>query len=211
MNVCAGMFIAELFYDQADAKPAAVSAGSCKALPVLVLLTGMIIAGYPEKNAEWCLWSDYLKILGAKIFFPGAELSRTWGSVGTTLMLLGMLYLPPLQASLSHPFLVWMGKVSFSIFLIHSFLVRSVFCWMLYGYSAPVETIGEDGTVHVGRLKPASGLNILIICCIFFPLLYLLGHLWAVHVESRCTELAQWLEDRMTGKDSHLDRVVIPQ
>ena len=135
MNVCAGMFIAELFYDQADAKPAAVSAGSCKALPVLVLLTGMIIAGYPEKNAEWCLWSDYLKILGAKIFFPGAELSRTWGSVGTTLMLLGMLYLPPLQASLSHPFLVWMGKVSFSIFLIHSFLVRSVFCWMLYGYN----------------------------------------------------------------------------
>lgn len=211
MNVCAGMFIVELYYDQADTKPTTVSPSFRKALPILVLVAGMIIAGYPEKNAEWCLWSKYLKILGAKIFFPGTELSRSWGSVGTSLMLIGILYLPPLQASLSHPFLVWMGKVSFSIFLIHSFLVRSVFCWMLYGYSVPVETIGEDGTVHVGRLPPAKGINLFIICCIFFPLLYSMGHLWTAHVESRCTELAQWLEDRTAGKDTQLDRAVIPK
>lgn len=211
MNVCAGMFIVELFYDQADAKPTTVSPSLRRALPILVLIAGMIIAGYPEKNAEWCLWSKYLKVLGAKIFVPGAELSRAWGSVGTSLMLLGILYLPPLQASLSHPFLVWMGKVSFSIFLIHSFLIRSVFCWMLYGYSVPVETTGEDGTIHVGHLPPAKGINLLIICCIFFPLLYFMGHLWTAHVESRCTELAQWLEDRMVGKDTHLDRAAIPK
>lgn len=210
MNVCAGMFIVELFYDQLDANPTPVSPGFSRALPILVLVAGMIIAGYPEKNAEWCLWSKYLKVFGAKIF-PGAELSRTWGSVGTSLMLLGILYLPPLQASLSHPFLVWMGKVSFSIFLIHSLLVRSVFCWMLYGYAEPVETIGEDGTVHVGRLPPAKGINLFIICGIFFPLLYFLGNLWTIYVESRCTELAQWLEARMAGNDTQLDKAVIPQ
>lgn len=211
MNVCAGMFIVELFYDQADAKPSSISPGLAKALPILVLIAGLIIAGYPEKNAEWCLWSNYLTILGTKIFRSGAELSRNWGSIGTSLILVGILFLPPLQAFLSHPILIWMGKVSYSVFLIHSFLVRSVFCWMLYGYSVPLETIANDGTVHVGWIPPATGINLVVILCFFFPLLYLVAHLWTIHVESRCTELTQWLEDRMTGKDTQLDRVIIPK
>lgn len=211
MNICAGMFIVELYYDQAEAKPSSISPGLAKALPILVLIAGLIIAGYPEKNAEWCLWSNHLTILGTMIFRSGAELSRNWGSIGTSLVLAGILYLPPLQAGLSHPFLIWMGKVSYSVFLIHTFLVRSVFCWVLYGNAPPPESIGEDGSIHIGWLPAATGINLWMIILTFFPFLYFVANLWTSHVESRCTELTQWLEDQLIGNDTQLDRVTIPK
>ncbi len=213
MNVSAGMYIVELFYDQVDAdQPVGASQYSLStALPMLLLVSGMIIAGYPEKNAEWAFWSNYLKNLGAQLFRPGSELSRNWGSIGTSLILVGLLYLPAAQAFLSHPFLCWMGKVSFSVFLIHSFLIRSVFSWMLYGCSVPLETIGEDGRVHVGRLPAANGINLMVMYTIFFPLLYFAAHLWTNHVESRCAELAEWVEDRITDTNDLQDRALIPK
>lgn len=211
MNASAGIFLAELFYDQADAEIPIESSNNSGLLPTLTLLSGMIIAGFPEKNADWCFWSNYLKAVGIKLFGLSSELSRSWSSIGTSMMLVGLLYLPTAQAFLSHPGLVWMGKVSFSVFLIHSMLIRSVFCWMLYANSVPLETVDEDWNLHISKLLPATGINLLFTYAIFFPLLYLSAHFWTNYVESRCTDLARWVEDRMAGNGQPDMVVLLPK
>lgn len=235
MNASAGIFLVELFYDhhQAQAQAAAdaetlTTTGSSSSsssiysskllpIPTLTLLSGMIIAGFPEKNADWCFWSQCLTAIGTKLFGPAADLSRQWSSIGTSMILFGLLYLPTAQSFLSHPVLVWMGKVSFSVFLIHSMLIRSLFCWMLYTKSSSVlpykkMVVVDNGNdkeedwnnLHSssgigGKLPPATGIHLLLTYVVFFSLLYLSAHLWMNYVESRCMDLARWIEGRMGG------------
>lgn len=210
MNVSAGMFIAELHYDQANSKPSLTSSKLSIAAPILALIVGMIMAGYPEDNPSRCFWSYGLRIIGSKIFRQRAELSRNWGSVGASVILAAILFLPSVKAFLSTPFLVWTGKISFAIFLIHSFLVRSVFCPMLYWHSSLPENRASGENNGARHLKHASGINLFIISCIFFPFLYFMAQIWSTHVESRCEKLAQAIEDRMLGKDLPADKGVLP-
>lgn len=48
-------------------------------------------------------------------------------------------------------------------------------------------------------LPPATGINLFVTYLIFFPLLYLSAHLWMHYIESRCTDLGRWVENRMGG------------
>lgn len=200
MNISAGMFIAELSYDQSDLKPFLGNSKLSKAVPIAVLVVGIIVAGYPERHPEWCSWSNSLRIIGMNIFRPGAELSRNWGSVGASLILVGILFWPSAKTFLAHPLLVWTGKVSFAVFLIHSFLIRSLFCSMLYTHSTPPNDIDPGKTTNAHSLQRAHGLNLITISLIFFPFLYLMAHLWSTHVESRCDQISQLVEDWMTGQ-----------
>lgn len=207
MNISAGMFIAELFYDRIDSKPLLANPKLSKAVPIATLVVGIIVAGYPETHPEWCFWSNTLKIIGTKIFSKGAEQSRQWGSVGASLIMVGILFMPSAKTFLAHPFLVWMGKVSFSVFLIHSFLVRSVFCSMLYWHSTLPENRGSGKTTHA---QPAKGLNLAIISGVFFPFLYFMAQQWSSYVESRCDKIAQLMEDWILGETVQAEKVVLP-
>ena len=203
MNVSAGILLAELLFDQEDAPSQLISCHYFRAFRILLMAAGILISGYPEANAQWSTWSSLLQDLGNKIFCPGTELSRSWGSIGATLIMLGVLYSPTLQHGLSHPILVWMGKVSFAVFLIHSLLLRSVLCWMLFCFStAPPDLTDEEGNVHTMPLPRVGGFGLVIVIAIFFPIVYLCSHLWSTHVEPRCNQITQWIEDRMMDQDT---------
>ena len=210
MNISAGMFIAELFYDQSDSKPFLGNSKLSKAVPIAVLVVGIIVAGYPESHPEWCSWSDSLRIIGINIFRPGAELSRNWGSIGASLILVGILFWPSAKKFLAHPLLVWTGKVSFAVFLIHSFLIRSLFCSMLYICSSPPNDVDSGKITNAQSLQRARGLNLIIISLMFFPFLYLMAQLWSTHVESRCDQISQLIEDWMTGQAIQAGNVGLP-
>ena len=211
MNVSAGMYLAEVFFDQAEEEEKMSEPRSPWTLwPTLLLAAGLVIAGYPEDHTDWTAWSLFLQNLGESLFRDVPELSRKWGSVGGSFIILGVMYLPAVQHALSHRFLVWMGKVSFSVFLIHSFLIRSVLCWMLFWHAEAPEWEEEDGTVMVGRLPHVRGLRCAIIITVFFAITYYFAHLWTLHVESRCAQVVQWVEDRMSSEDPQVGRNINP-
>ncbi len=211
MNVSAGMFLAEMFFDQAETEEEdSEPQSSWKLWPTLLLAAGLVIAGYPEDHTDWTAWSLFLQNLGQTLFRDVPELSRKWGSVGGSFIILGVMYLPAVQRALSHRFLVWMGKVSFSVFLIHSFLIRSVLCWMLFWNSEAPEWEEEDGTIMVGRLPHVRGFSCAVIIGIFFVIVYYFAHLWTLYVETRCAQVVQWIEDRMSSEDPQLGRAIPP-
>lgn len=211
MNVSAGIFLAEVYFDQAeDEEKDPEPLSQWKFWPTLLLAAGLVTAGYPEDHTDWTAWSFFLQNLGETLFRDVPELSRKWGSVGGSFIILGVMYLPAVQYALSHRFLVWMGKVSFSVFLIHSFLIRSVLCWMLFWNSEAPEWEEEDGTVMVGGLPHVRGFRCAIIIAIFFTIVYYMAHLWTLYVESRCAQAVQWIEDKMSSEDPQSGRIVNP-
>lgn len=203
MNVSAGILLAELLFNQDDTPSQFISSRHFRIFRMFLVATGILIAGYPETNAEWTTWSSSLQILGRNIFRPDTELSRSWGSVGATLIMLGVLYSPTIQHGLSHPILVWMGKVSFAVFLIHSLLLRSVLCWMLFRFStAPPDMADEEGNIHTMPLPRAGGIGLVVAIAVFFPVVYLYSYLWSIYVEPRCNQLTEWVEDHMVDSDA---------
>ena len=211
MNVSAGMFLAEMYFDQADAEEqSSEDPKSWTVWSSLLLTVGLVIAGYPEDHTDWTAWSLFLQNLGQTLFRDVPELSRKWGSVGGTFIILGVMYLPAVQRTLSNRYLVWMGKVSFSVFLIHSLLIRSVLCWMLFWNSEAPEWEEEDGTIMVGRLPHIRGFACAIIIAIFFAIVYYFAHLWTLYVETRCAQVVQWIEDRMSSEETSPGRAINP-
>ena len=202
MNVATGMFLAELLTDSTHSSSLTKSSKSCpsllsKILPPLTLFFGLIVAGFPEKNPSWTVWSHVLDRIGLRIFFTNSELDRDWGSVGGGLILLGTLYTPSAKAVLGHKGLVWMGKVSYSVFLIHTALIRSLLCWMLYHGVEADRVVDEEGVISKGRLRHRMGAGMVVSLIVFFVLLYPAAWAWWRWVEAACGRAVAWLEERM--------------
>lgn len=206
MNVASGMLLAELLTDATQSlsptkTPQHYASLLSKGLPPLVLLIGLIVAGFPEKNPSWTKWSHVLDRIGLRIFFTNVELDRDWGSVGGGLILLGTLYTPFAKSALSHRWLVWMGKVSYSIFLIHTALIRSVLCWMLYNGVERSRTMDDDGVISKGRLRHRMGAGMVASLAVFFVLLYPVAWAWNRWVEAACGRVVAWVEERMFAEE----------
>ena len=181
-----------------------------KILPPLIILLGCIIAGYPEKNPNWAPWSHYLNYIGSHIFKAKSELSRCWASVGSSLILLGCLYSPHAKSALSHPYLVWMGKVSFSVFLIHGFLIKSFLCWLLYWNSRAPTLMNDDGEQYMGWLPHPRGPRLALSLLAFFAVLYPAAWVWYVYVETACGRAVGWIEEQLLEEDFKTNRPLVP-
>ena len=213
MNIGAGILLAELLTDMsASASPSSIfsSRPYTRILPPLIIFIGCIIAGFPEKNPNWVTWSAYLNRLGSDIFKAKTEFSRNWGSVGSSLILLGCLYSPHAKAGLSHPYLVWMGKVSFSIFLIHGFLIKSFLCWMLYWNAEAPSMVDDEGSQYTGWLPHVRGPKLAFSLLAFFAVLYPLAWGWYFYVESACGRAVQWVEEWMLDEEFKTPRPLVP-
>ena len=217
MNIAAGVFLACLLHEVPLASspmlPSSPSSSSFSSessawiifrrfAPAVAILLGVLFSSYPEKNAGWTTWSHLLQTVGTKIFYSANEMSRDWSSIGALFIMLGTLYSQRAQWVLSNTILVWMGKVSFGVFLLHSMLIRSLLCWMLYYGKKPQKIRKEDGMLAFGYLQHRDGLAMWVAIAVFFAILYAFAWLWYVHVESWCGRICQKMEDAMFDKDA---------
>jgi peptidoglycan/LPS O-acetylase OafA/YrhL len=114
---------------------------------------------------------------------------------------------PILRKFLSHPYAVFLGSISFPMYLIHSFMMRSFATWVMYGLlpSAP----GLIARYGVGR--PPIGFQVIIGGLVdvlalsgCLALLMYLSTVWRDRLDSLCVSFAWWVEQVMTGKKSLL-------
>ena len=99
---------------------------------------------YPGSFAEAASWSTWLRDF-ATAYFPHDThdaIDRAYGSLGGILLVLGILISPHARWALSRPALLWLGKVSFAIYLVHGMFLRTIFAWLLH-LGQSVEAITE--------------------------------------------------------------------
>jgi len=163
--------------------------------PILIVI-GLFIASYPADKAETVGWSAQLhKIHG--IFPPGSFLPKRYTALGVDTCIVAIFISPALRELLSTRVFLWLGKVSFAVYLTHGTLLRTVLTWMLYG---TISTATEPPKNEKGepiwlqrRPWPVMAISIPVWLC----LVYTIAYLWTVHVDGWCARLTAKLEQKV--------------
>lgn len=190
-----GMFLADLsnhpsaieFAQKHDLVTAAIS-------PV-VIFTGLIMASYPEGKPEYALWSTQLHTLLIAILPDKADVPRFSSGLGLEFISLGILYNPPLKNLLSNRHLLWLGKNSFAVYLLHGTMLRVFLTWMLFGVTLPADTTDDAGLPVQGPAMEMRGPVVQALCIpIWFVGLYAVANYWTRYVDPFCARTTQRLE-----------------
>lgn len=165
------------------------------AIPLAIF--GLYLCSFPNEFADFAPWSSQLLALGNRIV-PGTDLGRFWPGIGAQLLAFAILFSPQLKGLLSHPAFLWLGKVSFPIYLLHGPLMRSVLAWMLFArekYYQKEQMSESEGIYTIERLSLPSTITFLFVLPVFWCFLLAVAHFWAVKVEPCFGWATKQLED----------------
>lgn len=165
-------------------------------LTLVLLFIGLLFCSYPEHDAEFVPWSNALLSLSKYIFPPNhPDTPRFYTGLGLTLISLAIHFSDISKTILSNKYLLWAGKNSFAVYLLHGTLIRTILVWMLYGISAPKDTVGADGSVKAApHLTLGSPLWFWICIPIWFCILYYIANLWTTYVDTWAGTITKKLE-----------------
>lgn len=124
------------------------------------------------------------------------ELRWAYSYVGGLLLILSIHFTPRLRQVLSFRYAVFYGSISFPVYLIHSFLMRTVLVWVVYGL------IPESPWLIRAVLNT-------IAFVVWMTLLTYLSVLWRDKVDVSTGVFTQWVEDIMVGKKTILGSIAI--
>ena len=94
---------------------------------------------FPSQFQTWAPWSNFLLEWFNRVSPENAELSRFWPTIGAQLLCLTVVLSPNIRRGLSHPWLLWLGKVSCPLYLLHGSFMRSLLSWLLFAGEHLVE------------------------------------------------------------------------
>ncbi|KAJ5831953.1 hypothetical protein N7474_000264 [Penicillium riverlandense] len=173
-----------------------------KALSIPLTLAGLLIASYPGEHPEWAQWSNIMLKVAHYAFPPDVNIGKRYTAVGVDMIILAIYLSPSTKEFLASRLLLWLGKQSFAVYLIHGTMLRVVLVWMLYGITGqPWEgpEAGTDDDRDWIQLRPPWVVAISI--PIWIALVYALASLWTAYVDPFCARLTQKLEDCMFQND----------
>jgi len=160
---------------------------------------------YPSSYAEAASWSLWLRDFATDYFPPEANfaLERMYGSLGGILLIIGILISPHARWALSRPPLLWLGKVSFAIYLIHGMFLRTVFAWALHlGHSKQTMTEhspnGEE--YQVQRYPLPGSFQCAFATAIMGACVGVASHFWHMRLEPVFARITAKLEEIVKGK-----------
>jgi len=160
-----------------------------------LILFGLLVASYPEHKPEWMPWSNFMLQLSKRIFPHDPETPRFYSGIGLEFIAVGIHLSPAIKNALSNKYLLWFGKNSFAVYLIHGTLLRTVLVYMYYGFFAPGDMIKENGErVRLPNLKLCGRFRFWFWLPIWFVGMYYCAHLWTKHVDPFCARLTAKLE-----------------
>lgn len=162
-------------------------------VPPVLMFIGLWVASYPEDHADWAGWSQQLKDFSTYILLMKQDTARFYTGLGMDFICVAIFLSPTLKDVLSSKYLLWLGKNSFAVYLIHGTLIRTVLTWCMYGMTIPAkvekEVEGKMTLVQGPGLKHGGYVYMTIFIPLFFCLLYFLANLWTSHVDPLC---ARW-------------------
>ncbi len=170
--------------------------------PILIII-GFLLASYPENMPEWRPWSRQMLQISVWIFPKYSDTPRFYTGLGLEFIILGVHFSHPIQQKiLSNNYLLWFGRNSFAIYLIHSPLFRTLLVWMLFGIKTPSDDfILKNGILIGPTLKMCGRFRWYFCLPIWFAILCKCANLWTKHINPFCTRLTQKLEEFVFKED----------
>ena len=160
---------------------------------------------YPGSFAEAASWSTWLRDF-AMHYFPADThniIDRTYGSLGGILLIAGIIISPHARWALSRPSFLWLGKVSFAIYLLHGMFIRSVFAWILHLGQSKEAIIDHDpwGREIRDERYPLPGYGQRAIATVVMGIsVAVASHFWNLKCEPIFAKITTTLEALVTGK-----------
>ncbi|KAK6087027.1 hard surface induced protein 3 [Seiridium cupressi] len=162
-----------------------------KLLAIFFLVLGCFIASYPEGHAEWQSWSAWLFSFLVRILPKDPDFPRFGSGLGLEFITLGIHFSPFLKDVLSGKYLLWLGKQSFAVYLLHGPLLRWLLCWMVYGTHLPADVVNDQGETVPGQLKYPGAWKLMLWLPIWLPLNYAVANLWTTYVDPWCAQFTE--------------------
>ena len=206
LNVYCGILLAELNYSRF---PLLLSSYSPYFAPPLVL-AALVLMSFPSQFHNHAPWSNILFQWHNKIAPEGAEVQRFLPSLGAQLLIFTAVLSPHLRRILSHRYFLWLGKISFPLYLLHGTMMRTVLAWLMFARSQLVETQEVRGEQTYILMKyPIPGYTMFFISLpVFFVVLFSLTHVWTQKVEPYFGIITKTAEDIMFGKKQERPNVL---
>ncbi|KAG4438039.1 hypothetical protein IFR05_006498 [Cadophora sp. M221] len=187
-----GVFLADLSQHPPHQAWCAARKWPSRVLSPVLILIGLLLASYPEDKAQWMRWSEIMGQASVYIFPKDNETPRFYSGIGLEFIALGIHFSAPVKNVLSNKYLLWFGKNSFAVYLLHGSLLRSILVWMYFGFQVPADIKHEDGHVTPGpALKICGRARWYFWLPIWFVILYWVANLWTKYVDPLCARITE--------------------
>ena len=181
--------------------------------PPLFILA-LVLMSFPGDYQNQTKWSRLLLQLHQRIFPPLSPLDRTWPTLGALLLCFTVVMTPFLRRALSVKWLLWLGRISFPIYLLHGPLMRSILAWLLFANQTLVEMEDHIGSEAqpVMRYPIPNKATFIVVMPVFFAVLLTAANFWAQKVEPHFGTMTKRAEEIMFGKKDVAARpTVLPE
>lgn len=126
---------------------------------------------------------------------PDTNTGKRYTALGVGLIILAIYFLPSTKDLLSNRLLLWLGKQSFPIYLVHGAMLRVLLVWMLCGISGQPWEGGKASTDDDQAWLPLWSPCVVAVCIpVWIGLVYVVAAVWMAYVDAFCASLTQKLE-----------------
>lgn len=194
VNVFTGIILADLNHSE---YPLLFAHASVLFAPLLTLFA-LFLMSFPSQFQPWAAWSNWL-LKGFYVIAPEyAELSRFWPTIGAQLLTFTIVMSPHLRRFLSHRWFLFLGKISFPLYLLHGSFMRSILSWLLFSRQELTQ-MEENGSAVMRYPLPGIS-TFIIVMPVFMVILLTATHFWAIKVEPWFGVITKSAENLMFGK-----------
>lgn len=172
-------------------------------LPFITAILGLYLMSFPSGYSDWKPWTRQLQKIGDSIFVHPVDMGRFWPGLGAQILCFSIQASPELKLWLSNRFLTFFGSISFSMYLVHGPLMRSVLAWMVFGarYLA-IDWNAIPEPVDEFRLPMPHKTAFLIALPSFAALLVLVSKLWQVKAEPVFARMTKSFQNLVTKQSN---------
>lgn len=165
-------------------------------LPFTTAIFGLYLCSFPDRDFTYTSWSWQLALLGQKVFPHDSDIIGFWPAIGAQIFCFSVYFSPLMRRALSHPFLLYLGTISFPLYLLHGPLMRSVLAWLAFGptWLRWNPTPPAEGQPSQGIPSP-NPLALIVILPTFWTFLAMVVHNWTAKVEPRLGKATKKFED----------------
>src|SRR5579859_1884660 len=188
--------------------------------PVGLAILGLYLGSYPEEMEDQMNWSQKMHVWGVTYlpecnpFLRVPHLivvnhQRLYSTIGGSFLIISLLLSPHLRHILSHRHLVFLGGISYALYLLHATLMRSLLAYIIYNIPkrserrvVVVNHLGEQVRIDTVVTEVWRGWGVVrsLLFGVWMVLLLMLAHLWRRRVDGISLGVAKWLEQVASGK-----------